>query len=152
MAEVEQLEIEGRVYALRTMPPLQALAFAPKVATMLAGVLTGQLEQLARSYRAGNLAAMGAVVLELLPKIPAEQFTALAREAFGYEVYAGNAKLSDNTHFTNWFRDHPGDLLPVASWAIWSHAKPYFLESPAGFKAAFIGGGFQYPTDGKQTT
>jgi hypothetical protein len=152
MSELEKTTIEGRVYALRPMPPLHAVAFAPKVATLLASVFSGDLNKLAATYREKDFTAMGAVVLSLLPKISPDQFTSLAKEALAYEVYAGDVKLNAGDHFSVWFNQYPGDMLPVACWAIWSHVKRYFLGSPVGFRAVLLGGASPSLTDTREIT
>lgn len=149
--EFRTVKFDDREYALIPMPPIKAMGFSLRVAQLVGGLLSqSDLKDLAAKASKGD--GMGAVTA-LLPAISgldAEKAEALIREALDFEVHAGPGKLSDKAHFDSWFRDNPGDLLPVGVWAIWEHSKDFLFGAVGNFRH-IMGGVGTTPNPSKST-
>lgn len=143
MIQQKTLTIESRTYRLIPMQPLNGLPFALKVAASLGGSIASlDTGGFSLDSLKGNSDAEGkgmekvlSAVLVATASIDPNQLHQLMREALSYEVYADNTKLSDDMHFNQWFGDHPGDLLPVAIWAIKEHVGRFFVQGGPAWSA-----------------
>lgn len=134
------LTFRGRQYGMRKMPPLQGANFGLKVSAALAKVLSqpSAKESLATVQKAGQEDDIGAVipaVMGLVSGMDANEVAALFKEAFSYEVYCGEEKLSDGAAFEEHFSKYPEDLYIVAIWATYNHVKDFFSGLGDGVKA-----------------
>ena len=145
MIQQKTLNIEGRTYRLTPMQPLNGLPFALKVAANLGsgiasldagGFSLSSLKVDAEEDANGQSMekALSAVIVAAA-SIDPNKAHQLMREALNYEVYADTTKLSDDLHFNNWFDEHPGDLLPVAIWAIKEHVGRFFARGGPAWSA-----------------
>lgn len=138
MIQQKTLSIDGRTYRLMPMQPLNGLPFALKVAANLgAGIVSldaGGFSLNALSEDQSMEKALSAVIVAA-SSIDPDKAHQLMREALSYEVYADTTKLSDDLHFNNWFNEHPGDLLPVAIWAIKEHVGRFFAQGGPAWSA-----------------
>lgn len=134
MSEMRKLRLgDGdnvREYALHPMPPLRAVHFIPKVTKALSPVLLADGDIKSLTSGQADVGAAAKLVLGGLSKVNPDDLTELAKEALSYECYAGPSKLGDNngftTHFDDWFRKYPQDMLQVMGWAIWENCKDFF--------------------------
>lgn len=142
MIQQKVLTIEDRTYRLIPMQPLNGLPFALKVAASL-GSGIASLDAVGFSLSGLNPEdtdnahlekALSAVIIAAANLDPNKTHE-LMREALNYEVYADNTKLSDDLHFNSWFDAHPGDLLPVAIWAIKEHVGRFFAKGGPAWSA-----------------
>ena len=138
MIQQKILSIEGRTYRLTPMQPLNGLPFALKVAANLgsgiASLDAGGFSINALSEEQSLEKALSAVIVAA-SSIDPDKTHQLMREALSYEVYADTTKLSDDLHFNSWFDEHPGDLLPVAIWAIKEHVGRFFAQGGPAWSA-----------------
>ena len=138
MIQQKTLSIDGRTYRLMPMQPLNGLPFALKVAVNLgAGIVSldaGGFSLNALSEDQSMEKALSAVIVAA-SSIDPDKAHQLMREALSYEVYADTTKLSDDMHFNSWFNEHPGDLLPVAIWAIKEHVGRFFAQGGPAWSA-----------------
>lgn len=138
MIQQKILSIEGRTYRLTPMQPLNGLPFALKVAANLgsgiASLDAGGFSLNALSEEQSLEKALSAVIVAA-SSIDPDKVHQLMRDALSYEVYADTTKLSDDLHFNNWFDEHPGDLLPVALWAIKEHVGRFFAQGGPAWSA-----------------
>ena len=143
MIQQKTLSIEGRTYRLIPMQPLNGLPFALKVAANLgAGIASldaggfslNALKVEGEGDSPGMEKALSAVIVAA-SSIDPDKTHQLMREALSYEVYADTTKLSDDLHFNSWFDEHPGDLLPVAIWAIKEHVGRFFAQGGPAWSA-----------------
>lgn len=138
MIQQKILSIEGRTYRLTPMQPLNGLPFALKVAANLgsgiASLDAGGFSLNALSEEQSLEKALSAVIVAA-SSIDPDKAHQLMREALNYEVYADTTKLSDDLHFNSWFDEHPGDLLPVAIWAIKEHVGRFFVQGGPAWSA-----------------
>lgn len=151
------LRIDGRTYTMHKMGPLDAVAFAPRVGKLLAGAVGAsdweraiktmtELMGVDRDNLEDHIKGDPKVIMDLvrvvlpgLTGVDLPEFTDLAQKALAYEVYAEDKKLAEQGNFDDWFRQYPGDMLPVQVWAIWEHAKPFLSGSGQGFLSMFAG-------------
>ncbi|WAT31815.1 phage tail assembly chaperone [Pseudomonas sp. GXZC] len=142
MIQQKLLSIEDRTYRLIPMQPLNGLPFALKVAASL-GSGIASLDAVGFSLSglkpdevddASLEKALSAVIIAAANLDPTKTHE-LMREALNYEVYANDTKLSDDLHFNHWFDEHPGDLLPVAIWAIKEHVGRFFAKGGPAWSA-----------------
>ena len=138
MIQQKTLSIEGRTYRLVPMQPLNGLPFALKVASNLgsgiASLDAGGFSLNALGEDQSLEKALSAVIVAA-SSIDPHKTHQLMREALSYEVYADTTKLSDDLHFNSWFDEHPGDLLPVAIWAIKEHVGRFFAQGGPAWSA-----------------
>ena len=138
MIQQKILSIESRTYRLTPMQPLNGLPFALKVAANLgsgiASLDAGGFSLNALSEEQSLEKALSAVIVAA-SSIDPDKAHQLMREALNYEVYADTTKLSDDLHFNSWFDEHPGDLLPVAIWAIKEHVGRFFARGGPAWSA-----------------
>lgn len=138
MIQQKTLSIEGRTYRLIPMQPLNGLPFALKVASNLgsgiASLDAGGVSLNALKEDQSLEKALSAVIVAA-SSIDPDKTHQLMREALSYEVYADTTKLSDDLHFNSWFDEHPGDLLPVAIWAIKEHVGRFFAQGGPAWSA-----------------
>ena len=138
MIKQKILSIESRTYRLTPMQPLNGLPFALKVAANLgsgiASLDAGGFSLNALSEEQSLEKALSAVIVAA-SSIDPDKTHQLMREALSYEVYADTTKLSDDLHFNSWFDEHPGDLLPVAIWAIKEHVGRFFAQGGPAWSA-----------------
>ena len=138
MIQQKTLSIEGRTYRLVPMQPLNGLPFALKVASSLgsgiASLDAGGVSLNALKEDQSLEKALSAVIVAA-SSIDPDKTHQLMREALSYEVYADTTKLSDDLHFNSWFDEHPGDLLPVAIWAIKEHVGRFFAQGGPAWSA-----------------
>lgn len=138
MIQQKTLSIEGRTYRLIPMQPLNGLPFALKVASNLgsgiASLDAGGFSLNALKEDQSLEKALSAVIVAA-SSIDPDKTHQLMREALSYEVYADTTKLSDDLHFNSWFDEHPGDLLPVAIWAIKEHVGRFFAKGGPAWSA-----------------
>ena len=138
MIQQKTLSIEGRTYRLIPMQPLNGLPFALKVASNLgsgiASLDAGGFSLNALKEDQSLEKALSAVIVAA-SSIDPDKTHQLMREALSYEVYADTTKLSDDLHFNSWFDEHPGDLLPVAIWAIKEHVGRFFAQGGPAWSA-----------------
>ena len=145
MIQQKILTIEGRTYRLTPMQPLNGLPFALKVAANLGsgiasldagGFSLNALKVDAETEPDENSMekALSAVIVAAASIDPGKAHQ-LMREALCYEVYADTTKLSDDMHFNRWFDEYPGDLLPVAIWAIKEHVGRFFAKGGPAWSA-----------------
>lgn len=138
MIQQKTLSLEGRTYRLIPMQPLNGLPFALKVASNLgsgiASLDAGGVSLNALKEDQSLEKALSAVIVAA-SSIDPDKTHQLMREALSYEVYADTTKLSDDLHFNSWFDEHPGDLLPVAIWAIKEHVGRFFAQGGPAWSA-----------------
>lgn len=138
MIQQKILSIEGRTYRLTPMQPLNGLPFALKVAANLgsgiASLDAGGFSLNALTEEQSLEKALSAVIVAA-SSIDPDKAHQLMREALSYEVYADTTKFSDDLHFNSWFDEHPGDLLPVAIWAIKEHVGRFFAQGGPAWSA-----------------
>ncbi|MBL4769535.1 MAG: hypothetical protein JKY94_17815 [Rhodobacteraceae bacterium] len=153
------LTLAGGEYSLRRMPPVRALAFAPRVAAFVAGTGKAINPEIFKGMLAGGKSAEGvglSAVMDALGAMDPADMTALMREALSYEVFSPNStRLGDDVEFDKWFVDHPGDMFAVAAWAVWEHSKDFFTGSLDSFQRVFTGAAPQTsksPTGGSPST
>jgi len=155
MADMIILKIKDRKYGMRKMPPIKGAAFGIKVSSALSKMLatpgaTNALVDLQKRFRSmtdsekdvqnaeisGEQATtLGQVIIQLLAQIDPDTVNAIFREAFSWEVYCENRRLSDDVQFEEHFSQYPGDLYPVAIWATYNHVKDFFTGLGDGMKA-----------------
>ena len=145
MIQQKTLSIDDRTYRLIPMQPLNGLPFALKVAANLGGGIASldaggfslsslKMEGETDADDKGMEKALSAVIVAAA-SIDPNKAHQLMREALSYEVYADTTKLSDDMHFNKWFDEHPGDLLPVAIWAIKEHVGRFFAKGGPAWSA-----------------
>ena len=141
MITPKTLTIDDRHYRLIPMQPLNGLPFALKVAANLGSGIAGldaggfSLSELSTEPDTQGLEKALAGVILAAAHIDPDKVHQLMREALSYEVYADTTKLSDDLHFNSWFDEHPGDLLPVAIWAIKEHVGRFFAQGGPAWSA-----------------
>lgn len=152
MNDMVILKIKDRKYGMRKMPPLQGSSFGIKVASLLSKVLANPgakdaLESLKNKLGLDSVnngvndlsndqaLTAGAAIIGLLSTIPAGDITAIFSEAFSYEVYYENTRLSDVMNFDIHFQQYPQDLYIVAIWATYHNVKDFFSGIGDGMKA-----------------
>lgn len=141
MITPKTLTIDDRHYRLIPMQPLNGLPFALKVAANLGSGIAGldaggfSLSELSTEPDTQGLEKALAGVILAAAHIDPDKVHQLMREALNHEVYASDRKLSDELYFNNWFDEHPGDLLPVAIWAIKEHVGRFFVQGGPAWSA-----------------
>lgn len=146
MSKLILFTIEERTYGMRKMPPIKGAAFALKVATFLANLIgsgedvLGSFKKLASDLELDEkeLANDSVLVQRLFSLVGAadpNKLQEIFQEAFSYEVYCEEKKLTDLSVFEDHFAQYPSDLFPVAIWATYNHVKDFFVGIGAGAKA-----------------
>lgn len=155
-AEMIVLTIQNRRYGMRKMPPMQGARFGIRVGSLISKIAAGKdalksLELLQTfipkegdnavekpkefSLAASEAISIGSSILGLLSNIDPNELMEIFKEAFSYEVYCGDIKLSDEISFDVHFQSYPGDLYVVALWATYNHVKDFFTGLGDGMKA-----------------
>lgn len=148
MSEMIILKIGERKYGMRKMPPLQGSAFGLKVASLVSKLAAGEgaMESLkglqakfgdgkAKEMSSDSMVTVGASLISLISNVNPKELHEILQEAFSYEVYAGESKLSDADAFDIHFQKHPGDLYVVGAWATYNHVHDFFVGLGDGLKA-----------------
>lgn len=141
MSEIKTLEIEGRSYRMTVMSPWQGAAYAARVMRLVSSALAGEAEGFSGLQKSisedGNLSSSQVIGLltRVLPHVPAEDFTQLAREAFTSLVSPQGDSLGQEGLFNAWFNKYPGDYFPVAIWAIKENSAGFFTKGGAAWSA-----------------
>lgn len=157
MSDMIILKIKDRKYGMRKMPPIRGAAFGIKVANVLSKMLAAKdsldaLVDVQKRYNAmakpedgvkdvaanlsnGEALTFGQTIIHLLSQVDPDTVTNIFREAFSYEVYYENVKLSDDVQFDLHFSKFPGDLYVVAVWATYNHVKDFFTGLGDGIQA-----------------
>lgn len=144
-----ELKIQDRKYGMRKMPPLQGAAFGLKVATLLGKLAANPgagnaLEKIKKDFLGKDQAVQmsqsdvmttGAALIGILAGIDATEIMSVFKEAFSYEVYFEDKKLSDEINFDMHFGQFKGDLYVVAIWATYNHVIDFFSGLGDGLKA-----------------
>jgi len=148
------LKIQDRKYGMRKMPPIKGSAFGIRVSSVLSKILSSpnaktalldiqsRFHGLSKAEDTNNAAVstkdaltFGQTILMLLSDIDPNAVIDIIREAFSYEVYCDNKKLSDDVVFDEHFEQYPGDLYVVGIWAAYNHVKDFFTGLGDGIKA-----------------
>lgn len=163
MSENKHIEfvINDVKYALLPMGPMKAFPFSAKVGIEITKSLVGDSQPLFDVIE--SMASLGSklnspkkgkgsgeitekdgkavfdAMSSLIGRIDPDRLHELGKEALSHEVYAGNKKLSDPLNFEQHFTAHPGDLFPVAIWAIREHSKKYLAVSDGCLMKAIMG-------------
>lgn len=156
--EMITLVLQGRRYGMRKMPPMQGARFTARVMSLVSKIAAG--EGALKSFEAlktflpdttkpapdpskkeevaistNEAISIGSTLLGLLSNINADELMDLLKEAFSYEVYCEETKLSDEMNFDIHFQKFPGDLYIVAVWVTYNQAKDFFTGFGDGIKA-----------------
>lgn len=131
-------EVNGRMYALLPMAPLQALSFAPKVLAVMTKALGGaglkDLNALKDLKEGAENPAGIETVLNIIGSVEPSQVTDLLNEVFQTEITNSEGQsLANKGAFDLHFTNHPGDLLMVGAWAIWENSKHFLFEKLGAF-------------------
>lgn len=148
------LKIKDRKYGMRKMPPIKGAAFGIRVSSALSKMLASpnamnalldiqnRFKTMSKPEDNGkaeistqDAMTFGQTIVTLLAQVDPNVITDIFREAFSYEVYCGEVKLSDDTQFDMHFEKFPGDLYPIAVWATYNHVKDFFTGLGDGIKA-----------------
>lgn len=150
MNEMIILKIKDRKYGMRKMPPLKGSQFGVRVASVLSKALSDPrakeaLESLKskmgldadkiESLDNESALTAGSAIIGLISTIPANEINSIFSEAFSYEVYFEDKKLSDELTFDLHFQRYPQDLYVVAIWSIFHNVKDFFSGIGDGLKA-----------------
>ena len=127
--------IENRTYRMTPMAPWEGSAFTAKVT----GLISKGIADADGLFEGGDIEKMVGAAIKMLPNIPPDQFTALARQALlKSEHYMGvecpDGPL-DKGIFDMWFSKHPGDYFPIAIWAIKENSAGFFVRSGAAWNS-----------------
>lgn len=162
-----RLKIDGRVYDMRKMPPIEAAPFGLKVVKVfsklfsnpaaLSGIgslksMTGgkSLKDVASDANSGSdvnvpsteVLSLGLSLISLLGDLNPDELAGIFKKSLDSDVFVNeNERLSDEDVFHRHFQQYPGDYYPVAVWATWNHVKDFFGGIGGGMKAVF--GSFQ---------
>lgn len=156
-AEMIVLMIQERKYGMRKMPPMQGARFTARVMSLVSKIAAGEgalksFESLRSllpnsentspnpakeevAITASEAVSIGSTILSLLSNIDADELMEIFKEAFSYEVYCGDVKLSDEVNFDVHFQSYRSDLYIVALWVTYNQAKDFFTGFQDGIKA-----------------
>ena len=146
-----ETEINGRRYGMILPSPRTGLQFAPRVAKLLGGAISGvgNLENLN-----DNSAALGAIG-GALGKLDADEVTRLLDDTFSQiQIFTPDGeKLTSKAVFDRHFMAHRGDMLQVGIWALWTGCKDFFFDDAENFLGSLNDlRASLSQTDGKQNT
>lgn len=152
------LKIQERRYGMRKMPPMQGARFTARVVSLVSKAASGkdalktfemfrsvlpsdmeknEEQKKETSLDAGQAITIGSSILGLFSTIDPDQLMDIFKEAFSYEVYCGDVKLSDEMSLDIHFQKFPGDFYIVALWVTYNQAKDFFTGFGDGIKALF---------------
>lgn len=152
MNDVCKLNIEGRIYGLRKMSPIEGAPFGLKVFSTFSKILMSPaVADIAKSLgdlkdkkdltqvETSEAIRLGLTLIPLLSCLNPDEVTAVFKKAVDTDVFIGEDRLADDDVFHKHFQQYPGDYYPVAIWATWSHVRDFFTGIGAGMKALMGG-------------
>lgn len=119
---------DSRTYRILKMNPMKGGRFALKVAKTIAPALSTDddiLGSLSNFKEEDGASIILKVLAGAVSNVDADAVYELGMEALKHECFAGQRKLSDESHFNSHFSEHPGDLLKVMVFAVRVNCKGF---------------------------
>lgn len=117
------VEVGGSRYSVQKMNPMDALDFGVRVMTVVSPALGGIMEAVKEGGSAER--DLPAFFSSLQSALSGGNAAAILKEALRRCFTPQNEGLADDVVFDKWFREHPGDMFPLAARAVWELVKDF---------------------------